>query len=163
MSASKQWVVLLRHGIAEERGGAVAEEERALTSRGRRRMRSSARGLVRLLPPIDTIASSPLRRCVETAHFISARTGISDVELLDELRPEGDRQQFLRYLRGTKGTTAVYVGHEPSLSQIATELLGVADASHLELRKGGCYVFTITAGVSHFEWMLAPRVLRSIR
>ena len=163
MGASRQFVILLRHGIAEDRGGDVVEEERALTRRGRRRMRSSARGLVRLLPAIDAIASSPLRRCVETAHFVSARTGVSEVELLDELRPEGDAQGFLRYLRDTKSATAVYVGHEPSLSRIASALLGVEGASQLELRKGGCYVFTITAGVSSLEWMLAPRVLRSIR
>ena len=53
MKHSKQWVILLRHGIAEERSESIADEERALTGEGRRRMKSSARGLIRLLPPID--------------------------------------------------------------------------------------------------------------
>lgn len=163
MSASKQWIILLRHGIAEERSDAVAEEERALTGRGRRRMRDAARGLVRLLPAIDGIASSPLRRCVETAHFVSQRTRVREVELLDELRPEGDPLEFVRYLKQTEARTAVYVGHEPSLSRIAAVLMDVEGEPHLELRKGGCYLFTMIGGVSHLESMLAPRVLRSIR
>ena len=162
MQRSKQWVILLRHGIAEE-PGSVPDEERALTSRGQRRMKSSARGLASLIPAIDAIVSSPLQRCVETAHFVAARSAVSEVELLDELRPQADPQELLRYLRETKSSTIVCVGHEPSLSRIASALLGIDGDSHLELRKGGCYGFTITGGVTRLQWMLAPRVLRSIR
>ena len=162
MSDAKQWVILLRHGIAQERGTAP-EEERALTPRGRRRMRKAARGLARLLPPIDAIVTSPLRRAVETAHCVATHTNVSEIEWLDALRPESDPEAFLRFLRLSKSSTLVCAGHEPSLSRIAAAMLGIEDQPHLELRKGGCYVFTITAGVTRLQWMLAPRVLRSIR
>jgi len=162
MNRSEQWVILLRHGIAEARGS-IPDEERELTGKGRRRMRRSARALTRLIPAVDAIASSPLQRCVQTAHLVAARTRVSEVELLDELQPQAEPEGFLRYLRETESSTIVCVGHEPLLSRIACALLGIESNSGLELRKGGCYVFTICSGVSHLEWMLAPRVLRSIR
>lgn len=163
MKQSTQWIILLRHGIAEERGPDIPDDERTLTAKGRRRMRRSARGLAQLLPPIDIIASSPLRRCVETAHFVAARSDVSEVELLDELRPDADPQEFLRCLRQTNPPTAVYVGHEPLLSGLACSLLGIDRVVGFELRKGGCYIFTTDDGKFRLQWLLAPRVLRSVR
>ncbi len=158
----KQWVILLRHGIAET-PGSIPDEERALTGKGRRRMRASSRGLLRLIPRIDAIASSPLQRCVQTAHLVAERARIADVALIDELRPQAEPEGFLQFLRETKSAAIVCVGHEPLLSRIAASLLGVQGGHPLELRKGGCYVFTIAEGVNHLEWMLAPRVLRALR
>lgn len=161
MKATKQWVILMRHGIAEPRGS-QPDDERALTAKGRRRTKGSARGLARLIPGIEAIASSPLRRALETAHILADRTGLSDVELLDELRPDADPKEFLRVLDQTRERAIAFVGHEPSLSKIAAAMLGL-DALPLELRKGGCYVFTVEDGVRKLEWMLAPRILYAMR
>jgi len=63
-------IVLLRHGIAEKKGG-KPDEKRRLTDEGNEKMRGIARGLARLLPGAEALYSSPLVRATETAQWIA--------------------------------------------------------------------------------------------
>src|SRR5882724_2462532 len=64
-------LLVVRHAIAEDPAVFAAtgrsDAERPLTEKGRRRMRRVARGLKKLVPAIDGLATSPLVRAVETA------------------------------------------------------------------------------------------------
>ena len=55
------FIVLLRHGIAEDKG-TKPDDERELTEVGHKRMKQIARGLARLFPKAEGIISSPLAR-----------------------------------------------------------------------------------------------------
>ena len=68
-------LLFIRHAIAEDRDewakSGRPDAERPLTDRGRDRMRRAARGLARLLPRPDLIATSPYLRAAETAAIVS--------------------------------------------------------------------------------------------
>ena len=66
-------ILVIRHAIAADRERHAEQHDgeddglRPLTARGRKRMREGARGLRRLVPKIDLLATSPLTRAAQTA------------------------------------------------------------------------------------------------
>lgn len=139
-------LVFIRHGEAVEIGEAPGrrDSERALTERGRRRLRA---GLPRLAGYLAErrlqIWSSPLLRAVQTADILReclvAARG-SDPDDLRTIRynfiATGDESALLRELKAlpTDETdqTVVVVGHEPTLSLWAERLGGLP----VVMRKG---------------------------
>jgi phosphohistidine phosphatase len=162
---SGQTIILLRHGIAEDRSADGSDETRKLTAEGRARMREAARGLAELFPRIDAIYTSPLLRAEETAQIVSKALGRkASVTTTDALVPGADAKAFRKLLGESAHRRAIYVGHEPTLTSFFLALLGSRKPKGLvELKKGGCYVVTISAdGSSALELVLAPRVLRRL-
>src|SRR5687768_13625549 len=76
----ERFVILLRHGIAEEAEAAKKDADRSLTERGHARMRSIARGLERLAPDMQAIYCSPYLRAVQTALWV-AKAYRSEIEI----------------------------------------------------------------------------------
>src|SRR5438094_453544 len=66
-----RFVVLLRHGIAEEKSEGKTDADRSLTSEGHARMKQIAKGLERAFPKAQAIYSSPLLRATQTALWVS--------------------------------------------------------------------------------------------
>ena len=68
-------IVIVRHGIAEDREAsnraAPDDALRQLTKEGRQKMRKAAKGLKRILPALDLIATSPLMRAAQTAEILA--------------------------------------------------------------------------------------------
>lgn len=165
--ATELQLVLVRHAIAEERGPAWPDDdERPLTRDGLRKWKRGARGLVSLVPQIDTLLTSPLVRTVQTAEVLAKLASPSPkLQLFEPLRPGTRPTAIIAALRAKslKGTV-VLVGHEPTLSELASELLRLQGP--LEFRKGGAMAVLSqglgTRGPARLEWFLTPRVLRSI-
>ncbi len=156
----KRFIVLLRHGIAEDRTPDKPDEERKLTASGKRRMKPIARTLARLFPEAEAIYSSPLVRAMETAHAVGlAYGGKLRIQTTDSLKPGSGTEAFLRLLADSK-PFAIFVGHEPNLTQIMLDLTAMESDSELALKKGGCYGVRIDGNAARLEWMLPPRVLR---
>jgi broad specificity phosphatase PhoE len=80
-------ILLLRHGqiLANVHGRWHGSTDSALTWRGRRQVRRTARHLANSEPHISAIYSSPLQRCVGTAESVAKRLDV-EVEIRDELR-----------------------------------------------------------------------------
>ena len=159
-----RFIVLLRHGIAEERTGEKTDEERSLTPEGHARMKQVARGLERAFPKAQVIYSSPLLRTVQTALWVSKgyRSRVK-VNTSDALIPGASPKEFVEFLNGITERRVIVVGHEPNLSDNLTDLLGVDGANRLELKKGGCYGVRLRPdGTVVFEWLLSPRILRKL-
>ena len=80
-------ILLLRHGqiLANVTGRWHGSTDSALTWRGRRQVRRTARHLASWEPQITAIYSSPLQRCVGTAEQVAKRLDI-EVEVRAELR-----------------------------------------------------------------------------
>jgi phosphohistidine phosphatase len=140
----EKFVVLLRHGLAEDPTPGKRDEDRSLTPGGHAKMKEISRGLAAALPKAAAIYSSPLLRCVQTALWVSkAYKSKANVTTADALAPGGTPKQFLELLAGTEATRIVIVGHEPSLTR--------------------CYGVRLGAdGKATFEWLLPPRILRKL-
>jgi phosphohistidine phosphatase len=136
-------LLLLRHGIAEERRDGLEDGERALTPRGRSRTRAVLDRLVALGLGAERLISSPLLRAVQTAE-IAVEAGLAPaLEIRAALAPGGDPRPCLPgWLEGEHGTSQpsprrlLLVGHEPDLSHLAARLLA-APSGCLTLRKAG--------------------------
>ncbi len=155
-----RFLVLLRHGIAEEPSAGKADEDRSLTAEGHARMKQIAKGLERAFPKAQGIYSSPLLRAVQTALWVSKgyRSRIK-VNTTDMLIPGASPKGLLEFLQTIPERRAILVGHEPNLSENLMELTATAG----QLKKGGCYGIRLRAdGTAVLEWLLSPRILRKL-
>ncbi|MEO8379766.1 MAG: histidine phosphatase family protein [Acidobacteriota bacterium] len=160
----QRFIVLLRHGIAEDSSADKKDEERALTAQGHARMKEIARGLRLALPKVEAIYTSPLLRAVQTALWVSKgyRSRVS-VTNTDAIVPGAPAKDFLSLLASIKESRVVIVGHEPNLSANLRALVHLGDAESLELKKGGAYgVRILSDGTALLEWILTPRILRKL-
>ena len=160
----ERFIILLRHGIAEDASAEKADEERSLTAEGHARMKQIARGLEQSFPRAGAIYSSPLLRATQTALWVSKayRLRIS-VNTTDALAPGATTKEFLDLVASLDARRAIIVGHEPNLSENLRELVGLGASRAIELKRGGCYGVRIRAdGSAGLEWMLPPRILRKL-
>jgi phosphohistidine phosphatase len=162
-SPAERFIVLLRHGIAEEASAEKKDEDRGLTREGHARMKEIARGLERVLPKAQAIYTSPLLRAVQTALWVSkGYKSRANINTTDALAPGASAKQFRAFIDSIAERRVVIVGHEPNLTRSMAALTGVDDAK-LELKKGGCYgVRILEDGTGALEWLLPPRVLRKL-
>jgi phosphohistidine phosphatase len=157
----KRFIVLLRHGIAEDRTVDKPDAERKLTEAGKRRMKKIAKSLARNFPEAEVLISSPLVRAVETAEAVAkAYGGELRMETTELLEPGADVRDFRRLLADTKAQFAIFVGHEPNLTKIMLDLTAMRSHNDIELKKGGCYGLRVEDNAAHLEWMLPPKILR---
>jgi len=152
-------LLLLRHGIAEERGGGQPDAQRALTLAGRARTRLVLDRLRRLDLGCDLLLTSPLVRARETA-ALALEAGLApELRDLDALAPDGDARPALEDLLTTPWRRLGMVGHEPDLSLLASRLLGHGNPL-LELRKAGVAVLRHDDdGGWILRLLLSPRIL----
>jgi phosphohistidine phosphatase len=164
-------LILVRHAIAEDRDAAASagrdDTLRGLTKRGRARMERGAKGLRYLVPSLDVLASSPLRRATETAAIVSAEydgIAVTTVLAFAPDAPLGEALEWLRRLRSA--ATVAAVGHEPHLGAFATWLLTGIEESRTPLGKGGACAIEfdgrVRAGAGRLNWLAPPGVLRRL-
>lgn len=161
--STERFIVLLRHGIAEEAAPGKKDADRSLTAEGHARMKEIARGLAEVLPNVRAIYSSPLLRAVQTALWVSrAYRSRAAVTTTDALAPGASKKEFLALIASIAEERAILVGHEPALTANLRTLTGLR-AGTLELKKGGCYgVRLLGEDQGVLEWLLPPRVLRKV-
>jgi phosphohistidine phosphatase len=120
-------ILLIRHGQAVDEAPGLGDGGRWLTAKGRKITRKVARWVAKSdrRRPLS-IWSSPLVRSVQTAEIFAAQASFKgEVRTLAQLTPGHDPGDLLKLLAAEvfEGPLAL-VGHEPSLSLIATALLG---------------------------------------
>jgi phosphohistidine phosphatase len=159
-------VVVIRHGPAGDPEAWKAEGRddrlRPLTSDGKKDMREAAFGLATLQPRVDTVATSPLVRAIQTAEIIATQYG-RKVVTVDALAPEEDPSRTLEWLRTQAADqTVALVGHEPHLSSLVSYMLAGKNAAFVELKKGGACLLeskSASPGSSILKWLLTRREL----
>jgi phosphohistidine phosphatase len=173
-------LLLLRHGIAEERAEPQNDADRALTATGRRRTRAVLERAVALGLGVERLIASPLLRARQTGELAVATGLAPSLELATALAPGGDPGPLLRaWLQAASNDDApqalrslALVGHEPDLSDLAALLLAAPPGS-LGLRKAGMALLQWTpatvepeagvqpaaAGGWQLRLLLAPRIL----
>ncbi len=115
-------IYLVRHGVAEERGGKKPDEDRALTREGKRRTRKAMRGFAKLREGTPLILSSPLVRAWQTAIILSRVLDADAPRVETALAPGGDLDAVLDRLRREERESIALVGHEPDLSSLSARL-----------------------------------------
>ncbi|MFZ2493886.1 MAG: phosphoglycerate mutase family protein [Thermoanaerobaculia bacterium] len=157
------FIVLLRHGIAEDRTAGKPDDDRSLTSEGHAKMKWIARGLERAFPKAQAIYTSPLLRAMQTALWVSKayRSRVA-VTTDDAVAPGHGTDELRDLIARIRERRVIFVGHEPNLSENFAALVGL-NGRRMELKKGGCYGIRVNEdGSAELEWMLTPRVLRKL-
>ena len=135
-------LLLLRHGIAEERDSHLPDAQRALTEAGRLRTAAVFDRLLQFNLRCDQLYSSPLLRARQTAELAVAAGLAPHLQLSEALVPEADPWPLLCWPDGVR--RLALVGHEPDLGNLAAALIG-APPEALVLKKAGMALLQITA------------------
>lgn len=185
-------LILVRHARAFDRDPAAWPDDarRPLTAEGRDEFARLARRLARVRPRVDLVESSGFVRAWQTAQILSEKARwprpsrlerLEPLELLGPLERDGgggagatggaasDDALQLESLRRTAAALAgigcaVWVGHEPLLSRLASLLLtGAPDALPIRFKKGAALAIRLEPGDGgalrgSLSWMLVPAV-----
>src|SRR5688572_32640039 len=113
-------LLVIRHAIAMDREEYARtgrpDSDRPLTDTGRRRMRKNARGLQRVAPHPDLIATSPWLRAADTARVVAETLGVERMETIDAMFPDHEPRDLADWLNDRSDLATVdVVGHEPHL------------------------------------------------
>lgn len=126
-------LILWRHAEAED---GVPDLDRELTPRGIKQAEKVAAFLRQHLPKDARILVSPSTRTRQT---IAALT--EHYTLAPTIAPGASAQAVLQAARWPDaGDTALIVGHQPTLGEVAAQLLG--SRGSLSIKKGGLWWFT---------------------
>jgi len=159
-------LIVVRHAIAEDGRAGLPDDERALTGRGRRRMRLAVEGLRRLGLRFDRIEHSPLRRAVQTAELLEPLARRGARRSCDELARAPSDALLDELRRAIHCKCVAVVGHEPWTGELAAWLVLGSQrvASGFALRKGGVAWLRgkPEPGGMRLVALLAPSVLRRL-
>ena len=155
---------LLRHGLAVPHGTPdIADDDRPLTPKGERRVRSVGRGLKRLKLKLDRIVTSPLPRAARTAEIVAEALGKPDlIEIADVLRSGAHVEAVADWLQTRTEERLMIVGHNPSLSELLGRLVVGSDHGSIgDLHKAGIAALRSDDGaIYRIDWIARPRLFR---
>jgi len=130
---------LLRHGKAENLDPArLGDFFRPLASEGSAKIKGVGQKYSSLIQaPVRVVASSALRT-KQTAEIFCEAAGVPIAEFFDQLY-HASSEDWLQLVRQTSGScnTLILVGHNPTLSELASQLAGQG----IELETGGTAFF----------------------
>jgi phosphohistidine phosphatase len=161
---------IVRHAIAVPRGTpGIEDDDRNLTEEGIAKMERAAAGLCGLGYIPELVLSSPLIRATQTAEILLRAFGKGiEFKITEALAPSGTRQELYREIRLHEKNlqSLMLVGHQPSLGEIACEIVFGSPEHFIELKKGGACAIELesTRGVpkGNLVALLPPSILRTI-
>lgn len=161
---------VLRHGEAGQSlpaGG--RDSQRPLTVTGLEEVEQVAEGVSALGVKIDLVATSPLKRSIQTAQVVAKTLRIkkATIEEWDELKPEGKRAELYRKIGQFKeGSSVMLVGHEPYLSTMISEIIFGNATGEILLKKAGLAKIALNSlqprVKGELRWLLTPRQLKKL-
>lgn len=130
-------LLIVRHALAVPQGArGVSDAERPLEPEGERRFRAAARTIARLQRAPDELLTSPLTRARQTAGILGATWGGLE-PVPERLLATGGVDDVLDLLeRRDRDATVALVGHEPTVSSLLLEILGVLSSEALAFGVG---------------------------
>jgi phosphohistidine phosphatase len=157
---------VVRHAVAENRDPErwPDDSKRPLTADGAARFRRTARGLRKLVPPVDLVLSSPYSRAWRTAELLTEEAGWPSPVECEAFQAERAPEEAAAVVRAHAGAESLaVVGHEPQLSQLVSVLLtGSASAVRLALKKGSVTHLDVADERAVLHWLATPKTLRRL-
>ena len=164
---------VVRHAVAHKRDKNTwpNDSERPLTAEGEEKFRRAAKGLLRLVPEVGVVLSSPFARTWRTAEILQ-QSGWPAPVPCEELEPDYPPHKVLGALTHYAGLDSVaIVGHRPGLHELVSYLLtrdtiGEDCGARIQIKKGGVAHLSfdglLEPGTGSFEWGLTPKALQKI-
>ncbi|MBK6692240.1 MAG: histidine phosphatase family protein [Myxococcales bacterium] len=115
---------IMRHGPAEDASHTGLDSDRALTPKGRERVRLVARELIRLGEVPTLLLTSPLVRARETAEIVVQELSLAPYVEDKSLGMTGRAGALAEDLIKKRVSGRMLVGHEPELSSLVAALTG---------------------------------------
>jgi phosphohistidine phosphatase len=130
---------ILRHGKAEAHGLGGDDAARALTGPGRDEIKKVARWTMSMGYTFDVIATSPLKRAMETAEIFCLSTRQEHPpEVWDVLATGGNPAALSEQVgRLDMDCSVLIIGHEPLLSIFIGHVISGSNRTSVLLAKGG--------------------------
>ena len=159
---------VLRHASAGiRRTNPLLDVKRPLDRDGKRHCLQLAHILNALNVQFDLIISSPLKRSLQTASLVGTETGYeAQVLLSSALAPTAIFLDFQKLLHEyAEVENLLVVGHNPNLTSFLGSLIVPSSAravAQVRLRKGSLARVNLTRGPATLQWMLDPRIVRSL-
>lgn len=159
-------VLVIRHASAVPAGTpGIADDDRPLTARGRRRFKRAARGLARIARRPDVLLTSPLPRASATAAIAADAFGRIEPTVAEVLA-HGSVAEIVTLLgRQPADAVVTVVGHEPTVSGLVARLVGGGSPAAFAFKKGGAALVDLPAGPrghGRLIWFLKPWILRRL-
>lgn len=170
-------LILVRHAKAFDRDAAAwpLDAKRPLTAEGRKAFIRLAKRMKRVVREVDLVESSGFVRAWQTAQLLHLEakwpmpTRFEHLEVEDEPQVASGEDQIERLVRAVVALremgTVVWVGHEPTLSQLISRLVvGDANAGIVAMRKGAVVSLALQFSsvdaipMARVDWMLTPTV-----
>jgi phosphohistidine phosphatase len=155
---------LVRHAIAEDSADYGDDSLRPLTEKGREKMKRIAASLKDLGAAPDLIVSSPYVRASQTAAILAKELKYKEeLAYSDFLVPTGEPDVMIGEIN-EKYTVdeLMLVGHEPSLSALASVLLAGNANITIDLKEGGVCCLSVDDlrydRKAVLEWLITPKI-----
>jgi phosphohistidine phosphatase len=160
---------LVRHAFAAHDDSARRPDDarRPLTAAGEQRFRRAAHGLRRVVPDVEAVLASGFTRAWQTASILRDEAGWPEAEECPALEAGRAPSSVLAVLRDRMEESLALVGHEPSLSGLASLLCtGDDEALDLRFKTGAVALLSCTGvpvpGAACLRWAVPPKLLRAL-
>lgn len=159
---------MLRHASAgTKRLNPLLDVKRSLDRDGKHHCLRLALLLNVLKIQFDVIASSPLKRAVQTASMVGTEMGYEKQILSSNgLAPTATFADFQKLLHELDGNESVLVvGHNPNLAGFVSQLLTPRSnrtSAQVRLRKGSIARLIVDRGEAQMQALLDPRLIRAL-
>ncbi|MDD3648463.1 SixA phosphatase family protein [Gudongella oleilytica] len=137
-----KYLILYRHGIAEDKETSAEDDLRSLSARGKNLLKKSVSGFKTMIESYDNlrIFSSPTLRAKETAEMLAVELEIDEPTYREFLGTGSGVSKLRGLLKEIEpGEAAIVVGQQPYLSLWSQEISG----TFLRFKKGtaACFKF----------------------
>ncbi|HEY0758342.1 MAG TPA: phosphohistidine phosphatase SixA [Acidisarcina sp.] len=158
---------VLRHASAgTRRANPLIDVKRPLDKEGKQQCVLVANCLNALRTQFDVVASSPLKRALQTASLVGNEIGHEGKILVtDALAPGATLPQFQKLVTElSRHENVLVVGHSPNLQQFLSSLIGPESTArpNLRMRKSALARVDLTQRPGLLVWLLDPRLVRLI-
>jgi len=160
---------IMRHGLAEEPTPKGDDAARKLTAKGIDKIRKAAAGMRATGLAFNLILTSPIARAVETAEIVAGELGGPKPRPVPELSTGASPANALETLvKQRLPESVLVVGHEPTLSRLASLMLtGSSESVAIKLKQGGVIALEfgdrVERGVATLRCMMTQRQLRQLK
>jgi phosphohistidine phosphatase len=158
-------VYVLRHASAGiRRENPILDVKRPLDKEGKQQCILVGGLLNALNVQFDLIASSPLKRALQTASLVGTEVGYdTKIQVTEALAPTATVALFQEFAASlAKYDNVLIVGHNPNLSQFLGSLIVAPGRANIRLRKGAIARVEYTRKPGVLNWLVDPRMLRDV-
>jgi phosphohistidine phosphatase len=156
---------ILRHANAgTRRENPLLDTKRPLDKEGKQQCILVGSYLNALNVQFDLVASSPLKRALQTASLVGTEVGYdAKIQVTEALAPGATIAAFQQLVTSlSKYENVLVVGHSPNLGQFLGALIVTPGRANIRMRKGAIARVDCTRRPGVLNWLVDPRILRGV-